>query len=402
MNTRTRVSLSRIGGLFALLLSCMYSPAQTIQVLYDFGSTFNTPSFPTATLALDRSGNLYGTTTRGGTFDCGVVFELSPSSGGGWTETTLYEFTCGSDGCDPITGVVLEKDGNLYGTAANSVYELSPTAGGGWNEFTLYTFAGGMDGAGPRGVILDSRGNLYGTTNVGGVGNNGTVYKLTHTVSGTWAKKILHYFNNVTGKNPECSLVFDKSGNLYGTTSFGGPANSGTAFQLTPNANGWTAHAIANFKTGYGGPTSGLVVDNAGNLYGVIGIGGLFNFGFVFELTPNSDGSWTEITLYSFRGPAAGDGYAASSGLLLDKQGDLYGTTQYGGNTFCDFGGCGTIFRLSPIPTGGWSEVHYPATTFSGGYYYVGGLTIDPQGNLYGMAAQGGTSGTGTVYEFIP
>jgi uncharacterized repeat protein (TIGR03803 family) len=276
----------------------------TRKVLYAFPGGANGAA-PYAKLIFDSAGNLYGTTGFGGSASGGTVFKLSPGFGGAWRETVLYNFTCQADGCDPQCPLAMDSAGNLYGTAYFSspgfgvVFEVSPTTSGVWTEITLYTFQGGADGETPTaGLIFDSSGNLYGTTNFGGgtTGCNkvgcGTAFELSPNGDGTWTETILHSFvGGKDGNEPASMLVFDSAGNLYGTTFSGGSSNKGTAYELSPGSGGtWTEKILHSFTastTDGGDPGAGaLVLDSSGNLYGTTQIGGTSNLGVAYEITP--------------------------------------------------------------------------------------------------------------------
>ena len=252
---------------------------------------------------VDQSGNVYGTTTAGGFWGiptcrngCGTVYKLSPS-GGGWTETVVYSFHSG-EGQFPSGGVVPDEYGNLYGVTLQggqyglgAVYELSPS-GSGWTIQTLYSFTGGADGLFPMGsLIFDSSGNLFGTASTGGSGNNGTVFELTHT-SSSWAFQTLYDIqgSNVVASGPRGDLAIDTAGNLYGTTNGGGAHARGSVFKLSPSSHGWTYTTLYDFnaQSDGGWPTSGVVLDSAGNLYGMTTYGGTVNCycGVIYEITP--------------------------------------------------------------------------------------------------------------------
>jgi|SRR5450631_833838 uncharacterized repeat protein (TIGR03803 family) len=245
-----------------LLATGTRAAAQQESVLFSFAGDLKSATGPLAGVILDASGNPYGTTDGGGN-GTGTVFELTPSAGGGWTEKTLYSFgVSGSgDGNYPAAGLVFDAAGNLYGTTADggsgcvspgcgTVFELTPTAGGSWTEKILYSFqANGKDGNLPQsGLVLDAKGNLYGTTPLGGTSNVGSVYELTPMADGRWKEKILHSFDsNTGGRNPSASLIFDAAGNLYGTTS-GNGIFQGTVFKLTPTARGgWKQKVLQVF-----------------------------------------------------------------------------------------------------------------------------------------------------------
>jgi uncharacterized repeat protein (TIGR03803 family) len=275
------------------------------QVLYSFTANGTDGQYPVAGLILDAVGNLYGTTFEGGNrsagcgnFGCGTVFELAHGTGGTWAEKILYSFS-GTDGGSPWGSLTLDAAGNLYGTttgfnASNygSVFELTPSSGGGWTETVLHTFAsGGTDGQSPyAGLLLDAVGNLYGTTYGGGPHSYGTVFELKHTTGAGWLEKVLHGFGAIgDGSNPSYgALTQDSAGNLYGTTSSGGSAYFGTAFKLVPAKGGtWTETVIHNFpEFGSDGftPLAGFIIDASGNLYGTAGYGGASGEGAVFEI----------------------------------------------------------------------------------------------------------------------
>jgi uncharacterized repeat protein (TIGR03803 family) len=339
----------------------------TETVLHSFSDNGKDGYYPYASLIFDAAGNLYGTTGEGGAHDFGTVFELTPTADGGWTEKILHSFNQnGKDGYEPRASVTFDTKGNLYGTTygggahnSGAVFELVPKAGGGWTEKILRSFNDKGEGGYwlNAGLILDAAGNLYGTTFWGGnsrCGREGcgTVFELIPKGSGSWTEKVLHRFNGAEGVRPSSGLIFDASGNLYGTTQLGGGAhNSGTVFELLPKAGGgWTEKILHRFHKDPDGavPVGGLIFDSAGNLYGTTASGGAYyNGGTVFELTPTAGGSWAEEILYSFD-RNGGSGFSPQASLILDASGNLYGTTvNGGGGTGCDFG-CGTVFEITP------------------------------------------------------
>ncbi len=278
--------------------------------------------YPESALVRDSSGNLYGTAWGGGVDGKGSVFELSPTAGGGWTFQVLHSFD-GTDGVALQSSVAIDASGNLYGTAlcggssaavrsweltpdcggalgAGTVWELSPQSDGSWTETTLYNFTGGNDGANPSAqgrLIFDADGNLYGGTHNGGQYGKGTVYELSPTGDGTWTEKVLHSFDGSDGISPSGGVIADAEGNLYGETfgpgsylggGSGGESGGQLVYKLTPNLDGtWTETVLHRFDDPTsGGPAMGLIFDAVGNLYGTTWMGGTYNNGTVFEITP--------------------------------------------------------------------------------------------------------------------
>jgi uncharacterized repeat protein (TIGR03803 family) len=342
----------------------------TETVLYNFCPVSGCPdgADPTdGSLIFDAAGNLYGTTQNGGVTggycSCGVVFELSPSGDGTWTETVLYEFQDnGTDGFNPETGVIFDAAGNLYGTAfggsacppdyggCGTVFRLSPGAHGTWTETVIYNFCsapGCTDGMLPAASLaIDSSGNLYGTTFLGGTQDRlcgnvgcGVVFELMRGAKGKWKEKVLHRFNGKDGSGPAAELIFDAAGNLYGTTDIGGAYGNGTVFQLTRSKNGkWTERVLRNFTTEDGNP-GGLVFDAAGKMYGTTS-GGAYGYGAVIQLTRSKNGKWAERVLHSFG--RIHDGVGPGS-VVFDTAGSLYGITGRGGTY-----NRGTVFEITP------------------------------------------------------
>jgi uncharacterized repeat protein (TIGR03803 family) len=379
------------------------------KVLYKFsGGTDG--SQPSAGLILDASGNLYGTTNQGGPSGDGTVFKLTKSSDGSWTESVLYSFAGGTDGATPIAEVTFDASGNLYGTtqyggafSAGTVFELAPNSGGTWTESLLYSFTGGSDGANPwAGLIFDAGGNLYGTTYAGGASGDGTVFKLTPNSDGTWTESVLHSFTGgQDGSTPYLgNLTFDTTGNLYGSTVYGGGFGSGVVYRLTPNSDGtWTESVLHSFTGGQDGgfPCGTLIFDSAGRLYGNAS-NGSHGVGNVFKLTLGEKGKWHEHVLYMFQGNQ--DGAYPNGGVVFDTAGNLYGTTAAGINTH---GGIGQLFKLVPR-RGVWKKYvpHYFEGPPRDGADSTAPVVFDAAGNLYGTAADGWNSGCcGVVFEYI-
>jgi uncharacterized repeat protein (TIGR03803 family) len=251
---------------------------------------------PLAGLVFDGAGNLYGTTS-------GTVFELTPQADGSWKVKTLHTFDLArKDGFIPTGGLTLDAFGNLYGTTAfggaygsnnqgGIVFELTPTVSGSWTEKILHNFYGSyydgnnVDG----GVIFDSAGNLYGTAALGGAHNSGIVYELTPTAAGSWKEHILYAFQDSGGdaRVPSAGVTFDAAGNLYGTTTQGGISDYGAVFELEPGSGGnWTETVLHKFSGPPDGqyPVAGIILDASGNLYSTTESGGAFRDGSVFEI----------------------------------------------------------------------------------------------------------------------
>jgi len=369
-------------------------------ILYSFAGGAS-GSTPVAGLILDSSGNLYGTTQQGGKHGDGTVFKLTPSG----TETVLHSFgDSPNDGQGPQAPLTMDSAGNLYGVTfrggahkGGAIFKV--TTGG--TESVLYSFgAVRADGQSPAGgLVMDSAGNLYGTTEDGGAYGAGTVFKLD--VNG--AETVLHSFlalgMGADGQYPQGTLVMDGSGNLYGTTPNGGAGSAGTVFKVSADGTTTVLYSFAAATATDGRtPYAGVIVDSAGNLYGATvdggANGGAGGEGTVFSLTA----SGKETLLHSFGG-TAGDGLNPYASLLRDSAGNLFGTTRAGGSY--GSGGArhgGTVFALSPSGT---ETILYSfgAAGASDGSSPQGSLVMDSAGNLYGTTASGGAHGDGTVFK---
>jgi uncharacterized repeat protein (TIGR03803 family) len=387
---------------------------------------------PQADLVEDGSGNLYGTTSQGGVtggacgnLGCGVVFKLGTTG----EETVLYSFTGQpTDGASPVAGLILDASGNLYGTTSQggtsnfgTVFKLDTTG----KETVLYSFAGKpADGASPvAGLILDASGNLYGTTSQGGTSNSnaGTVFKLDTTGKET----VLYSFAGkpAGGASPLAGLILDASGNLYGTTVAGGAGASGTVFKLDTTGKETVLYSFRGGRADGAYPEAGLVRDTTGNLYGTTSAGSDLCYiisslpptppteiycGTIFKL----DTTGNETVLHSFTGSP--DGAIPDAGLILDAAGNLYGTTLEGGAGGCDVVGsrpdsppvnlgCGSVFMVDT--TGAVTVLYsFSGTGFDWGPHAK--LFLDESGSLYGTTSQGGVTGgacgnlgCGTVFE---
>ena len=344
---------------------------------------------------------------------CGTVFKLTANPDRSWTETVAHSFNDSPDGSYPFGSLTFDHSGNIYGTTESggaygqgTVFKLTPNGDGSWSESVLYNFKGVYDGAFPLGgLIFDAAGNLYGTTWAGAC--CGTVFKLTPNPDGSWTESLLHYFYPFDGRGdgcqPSADLTFDAAGNLYGTAQYYGKYGYGIVFKLEPTASGpWTDRVIHTFK-GHPGkaPVGGLVFDKSGNLYGTTSAGGDDDAGIIFKLTPGSGSNWTYNVLHVFRGR---DGGAPRGPLILDAAGNLFGTTELGGklnNYSCQRvpRGCGVVFELTPDSSGHWTvNVLRRLNYFPDGGFPLGGLISDGAGNLFGTTSAPG----GVVFEITP
>lgn len=331
----------------------------TLSPLHEFSGYMSDGARPQAPLAIGPNGALYGTTTSGGNYNGGTVFQLQPPANACktaicyWNESVVQSFTP-DNGQFPFFGqLVFDKSGNIYGTTFSGgfygggvAYEL--VADSDWMLSILHSFdsiSGSGDGFAPvSGAVFGAAGNLYGTTQYGGTGQCasgcGTIFQLTS--SGT--ESVLYSFNSgSSGNYPNGGLIMDPSGNFYGTT-FDGGGGQGTVFQLAPSGGGWTFSVLYAFPACH--PYSGVTLDAAGNLYGTCSAGGADGFGMVFKLT-NSGGSWTLADLHDFTGGT--DGANPSGAVVLDSGSNLYGTASSGGDlSLCNGLGCGTVWTIAP------------------------------------------------------
>jgi len=375
----------------------------SFSTLYSFSGSGSDGGSPRSTLVFDQAGNLYGTSSQ---FSAGgYIFELSPPAGGSgaWTETTLY----GTNSLlYPPASLIIDSSGDLYGTSSGgsletksesgTVFELSPPAG----EVTRWTIQVLRNFAGPNKLpgrlLLDSAGNLFGTTANGGAKDGGTVFELTPTPSG-WVKTALCSFS--ASGVPRAGLTADATGHLFGTTS-GGGSGFGTVFALTlvPGV-GWERSVLYRFTGGAdgGAPITDLLMDAAGNLYGTTSAAGANGGGTVFELSPPAIGTgtyaWTETTLLGFGGTEA----SPAAALVMDATGNLYGVTAGGGSS-----GFGTLYELSPPASPGSAWTHTILYRFTGsgdGGTPKGGLALAGSGLLYGTTTRGGAHNAGTIFR---
>jgi uncharacterized repeat protein (TIGR03803 family) len=371
-------------------------------VLYDFDEC----AHPAAPLTVDAKGNLYGIASRGGTEKNGCVFAVS-RSGNRWVEHTIWDLGGVGGGGGFLT---FDSAGNLYGTWAGTVFRLSPTAGGRWNGTVLHNFVNWNGGLDPQGgLVFDAEGNLYGTTGYGGEGGGGTVFELS-PVENDWKGTLLYSFPGSIagpdGDSPVGGLVSDRDGNLYGVTKLGGANGYGAVFELARQSGGGYEEEIIfsfNLSDGYQ-PTSGLAIDQLGNLYGTTSAGGDVNIcyyvgcGIVFQLTKDRNGSWNENVLHEMNGS---DGTYAVGPVAFDSLGNLYAAAESGGIL-----GMGSIFMLAPTQTGEWAETMLHRFDFKfpngedGESPYAGVTVVD--GKVFGTTILGGVNDEGILFEITP
>jgi uncharacterized repeat protein (TIGR03803 family) len=389
-----------------LTVQAQYQYKET--TLYTFGGQKDVYQ-PVRNLLADQQGNFYGASTYGGGGcsgkGCGTVFELSPGSGGGWTETILYAFTGKDDGEYPIGNILMDANGNIFGTTgfggtsgAGVAWELSPSATG-WTQTVLYTFTGQADGGFPSGLTFDANGNLFGTATQGGANTWGAIFELSPGSSG-WTESVLYSFTDGNdGGEPYGGVAIDANGRLYGAAEVGGSTTScqqgcGTVYRLSPSSTGWRFSRLYAFQ-GPGGetPFGGLALDAAGNVYGTTRAGG-HNYGVVFELSPTSSGGWKETLLHDFTNGT--DGADPSNSVMFDSEGNLYGATDGTASNAPN-----TIFRLRPGTGGGVFSVIYTFPSANTGTAAQTPSVFDSAGNLYGVALTAGRA-QGSVYELTP
>lgn len=413
--------------LVLLLFVAISTQAQILTPVYSFTGQ-NDGRSPVMGVITDRAGNLYG---GSGTVNSSVIYKLSHRDPG-WTFTPLHDLTQ-REGSVPV-GLTFGPDGALYGVTSaggnaacqynggcGTIFRLTPppmacaTSNCVWPLTVLHTFKGSPDGGVPwwgASVTFDGAGSLYGTTYEGGKVTSrcpygcGVVYKLTHSTGG-WTESVIYRFSGPDGAGPQGPVIFDRAGNLYGTTSTGGSGNAGTVFRLAPSGTGWVKATLYNFHGSDGAsPMGSLAIDDGGNLYGATQLGGTGSCGdhgpcgTVFVLSP-SNGEYQETVLYSF-GDVDFTGYP-SAGITIDSTGNLYGTTAgYGAQPL------GNIFE-SFFWNGNRSYVSlHDFTGGSDGANSYSNVTIDANGKLFGTTSLGGQSnencfyGCGVIWELNP
>lgn len=410
------------------------APAQTYKVIHNFGGTVQGPvpdgASPYAGLIFDSQGKLYGTTQHGGLrsceeHGCGTIFQLTPNGDGTWTENVLTGFqTQNPDGGYPDAPVIFDRTGNLFSPYSctfdcfsdqgGGVLELIRGSNGTWTNVNVVSYWSGMFGGacmdGVCTLTFDSRGHLYLASQQGAFGNNlyGGVAELGRQSVFGWYSLALYGFSGGTdGGKPTLGLIADAGGHLYGTTTAGGVNNMGVVYELTQNQGGpgWRETVLHTFQGGSDGayPAAGVTFDSGGNLYGATLAGGTAAMGTIYELTPNSNGTWSETVLYSFQGGS--DALRPNSTVSFDSAGKLYGTAAGGANNQ------GAVFKLTPSGGGHWTEtVVYSFMGGADGYDPNGGVAIDAAGDLFGTAAFGGSHPNcadepfcgGVAYEITP
>ncbi|MGA2373632.1 MAG: choice-of-anchor tandem repeat GloVer-containing protein [Candidatus Korobacteraceae bacterium] len=340
----------------------------TFDLLYSFSGGAD-GWWPLAPVTVGSDGTVFGTTNYGGSTGCfagegcGTVFQLHPpptfcrSVLCPWTKTQVYEFTGGLDGGAPLASLTFDAAGNIYSTTSyaqgnqyyGSVYELSPSNHG-WTITVLHTFTDYAEGGGSEaGVVFDQQGNLWGSTLLGGADDCydpqlpdpcGILFELTPSGTG-WNYRSAYQFQQSVGGGPTGALIFDQSGNLYGTLFINGASGNGGVYQYNPfSGQETTIYSVAGYPDSPYGPQGGVLMDSAGNLYGVDPYDGPYSWGYVFKLSP-SNGGWTFTDLHDFTGGS--DGAAPFCTLAVDENGNIYGTTNLGGAH-----GQGAVFKITP------------------------------------------------------
>lgn len=398
--------------LVAALILAANAWCTTEKVLHDFSTTgdgFDPADY--GRIARDKFGNLYGTTQSGGSCGMGTVFELSKAATG-WTENILYNF-CGSDGENPVGGVVLDSSGHIYGTTkfgggCGTVFRLAGSL-----LTTLYTFGCGNDGGDPdAGVVLDKNGNLFGTTGLYGPHGDANAGGVVYEISNSGIFSVLYSFCSFAdcadGSSPDGGVLLESEDVIWGTTAYGGneTCNCGTVFRLAKSGSSWTETVVHKFVGGihdganpFTAPTIGVqTVDSEKQtaIFGVTETGGGANLGTLFEVLKSTQGYAFHL-LHSFSGSNGN----APVGQLMFSDGNLFGTTYQGGAFGNGTTLGGTVFKLSPAGSSWDATLLYSFTGGSDGSNPVSGVVRDSKGNLYGVTGSGGF-GVGVVYEVTP
>jgi uncharacterized repeat protein (TIGR03803 family) len=406
-----RIRLSAIGSLAALVVIVALSAGASSNSIAKVMHSFNGGSGggdPASRLTFDGSGDIYGTTVVGGTSGCGTVYELPIGRTERRTETVLFNFSCGVDGKNPYGGVIFDDAGNLYGTTVaggsggacsgdgcGTVFQLSKTS-----ETVLHNFTGGSDGFGPgSGLVFDAVGNLFGTTPDGGADSQGVVFEVSMR-GGHWRERVIHTFTGGAdgGVGSLGSLRVDAAGDLFGVTEVGGAHSAGTVYEMMPGQHGgWGFRTLYPFKgqPDAAFPYGGVILDSKGDLFGTTYYGGTTGNGTVFELRAEPDRRWSESVVYDFRG--GNDGSNPTSTPAFDPSGDIVGTTSMGGNAICN---CGTVFKIEST-TRQEHVIHRFGSSGDGAFPYYG-LLLDGSGTMYATTALGGDFNQGAAVELQP
>ncbi len=408
-----------------IILATEVSHGQTFSVVHNLVG--NQGTRPGSGVIIDAAGNLYGTTQYGGDLSCnlgspgggggpagcGVVFKLKPSHGS-WILSVLYDFTSYL----PYPGeLTISPNGTLYGAQllagdedGGAIFNLRPPFSAPhsvmpqWSFAQLHSFGSGYDGAYPGKVIFDASGNIFGTTTYGGDYNDGTVYEMTYAGGGNWNEQVLYSFQGGSDGYHPRGLAFDAQGNLYGTTAYGGNSDCflndgcGTVYKLTRSGETWTKTTLHIFdQDTEGGEAGPLTRDSAGNLFGLTGENASSNGGTVWEMSP-SGGGWTFQVLYTFPYQTVDD--AGPFRPVMDGAGALYAVTNWGGAN-----NLGTVFKLTPS-NGGWvyTNLHDfgSMANQADGCLPRGPLTLDASGNIFGTAEECAQYNGGDVFEITP
>lgn len=382
------------------------SRSATLITVADFD--FSTGAAPSAGLCTDSYGNLFGTTSAGGAYGKGTVFEIAKLPGGYASSPTILVSFKGDDGASPKAGVIADPEGNLFGTTSaggasgqGTVFEIAKTPRGYASTPTTLISFNVRDGATPlAGLTADARGDLLGTTSAGGAHADGTVYEIARAAVGhAGSLQTLVSFEFANGSAPLGGLITDGRGNLFGTTSLGGVHGQGTVFEIAKTARGYATSptTLVSFDFSNGAtPSAGLMMGANGDLFGTTSAGGASGQGTVFEITKSAGGyAESPTVLISFKGD---DGASPQAGVIADADGNLFGTTSAGGAS-----GYGTVFEIAKTSHG---YANSPTTLISFNLIHGGApsasLIADAKGNLFGTTAIGGAHRYyGTTFELV-
>ena len=410
MTPRTSAGIARILPIILALLVLVGScwAEAKYKVLHAFDLDKGDGGGLYGSLVLDSQGNLYGTTSGGGTYNYGTVFELTPNAEGHWTEAILHNFN-DHDGDLPHAGLVFDAAGNLYGMTTANVFELKPSSEG-WKLKVLY------DHGGPSNLLLDHVGNLYAPQGPGKY-DAGAIGELVRSEG--WKDNWLYNFCSrenqkglcLDGNSPSAGVTWGSDRSLYGTTQYGGDSpycgnvGCGVVFELKPEKSGsWKETVLYSFPAFEGDGSvlyDSVILDKKGNVYGATYQGGgTSDCGVIFKLSRKADGKWDETILHDF--PNTSQGCIANT-LTFDKKGNLWGTAESGGTAQQCAGGCGVVFKLTPTAKGKWNYTVVHNFTGSDGALPGAAVIFDKRGNLYGTTVLGGPGhSVGVVFEITP